>query len=473
MATRVLYFNDAHEFSPIRDERGQRGGIARLKTVVARLLAETPGALVVFGGDLAGGSLFGSFYKGMPIVEAFNQLPVHLANFGQHDFDFGSTVTRELVAASSFQWFTSNLVDEQQQPFAGVPTTLVRKVGGLAIGFIGLTDNMDTAPRDGTFFQNDLLDSAAEAAARLKAQGVDVILVVSQTNRVVNTALLDRVGTVNGILTEEDSEYETHIYHHQDGRPMIHPRGNMGSLIELNIEKREGRIVLEPKIHEIDGTVPDHAAFVERQLDYQARLERDLAEELAVLNTDMDAGVNTDFKCRWGETNIGNLIADAFKAYENVDLAFMNGGGIRANTKAGPFTMKDALSILPFGNMVCVVEIDGKAVRAALAHGVTGVDRFLGRLLHVSGACYSYDYPTQRLLDVSVGNQSFCEQRRYRVAMPSFMFQGSGGFEMFSDGKLVQPLTEAKRDIDVFAAYCRRLGTLFPKLEGRIKVHNK
>ena len=36
MAT-VLYFNDAHEISPVVNQYGNRGGVARLKTVIDRV----------------------------------------------------------------------------------------------------------------------------------------------------------------------------------------------------------------------------------------------------------------------------------------------------------------------------------------------------------------------------------------------------------------------------------------------------
>ena len=68
-----------------------------------------PRRTIVFGGDLGGGTLFGGVFRGRPMVEAFNRIPVDLASFGQHDFDFGAEHARSLVARSRFTWFTSKV----------------------------------------------------------------------------------------------------------------------------------------------------------------------------------------------------------------------------------------------------------------------------------------------------------------------------------------------------------------------------
>ena len=55
MAT-VLYFNDAHEISPVINQYGNRGGVARLKTVIDHVREENKKTIVAFGGDLGGGN---------------------------------------------------------------------------------------------------------------------------------------------------------------------------------------------------------------------------------------------------------------------------------------------------------------------------------------------------------------------------------------------------------------------------------
>ena len=81
----VLYFTDAHQLAPVVDRLGERGGAARLAIVVQRVRSEVPGAVLAFGGDLAGGVLFGAVFRGQPMVEALNSIGVDVATFAIRD----------------------------------------------------------------------------------------------------------------------------------------------------------------------------------------------------------------------------------------------------------------------------------------------------------------------------------------------------------------------------------------------------
>lgn len=49
MTATIIYFNDAHEISPVINQDGERGGIARLKTIIDKIKRKNQEALVVFG----------------------------------------------------------------------------------------------------------------------------------------------------------------------------------------------------------------------------------------------------------------------------------------------------------------------------------------------------------------------------------------------------------------------------------------
>lgn len=66
------------------------------------------------------------------------------------------------------------------------------------------------------------------------------------------------------------------------------------------------------------------------------------------------------------ETGIGNFVADAYRSLTNADIAFVNGGGIRADISEGKITYGDLLNVQPYGNMICVVEATGLEIRDAL-----------------------------------------------------------------------------------------------------------
>ena len=113
---------------------------------------------------------------------------------------------------------------------------------------------------------------------------------------------------------------------------------------------------------------------------------------------------------RIGETALGNLIADAFRESLKADAAIMQGGGIRSDKvySAGPLTLKNLTEILPFGNTVVLLEVDGKTLQAALENGVSQVDKQAGRFPQVSGISYRFDPRAavgNRVSQVKVGGQ--------------------------------------------------------------------
>lgn len=61
-------------------------------------------------------------------------------------------------------------------------------------------------------------------------------------------------------------------------------------------------------------------------------------------------------RIRSGETNLGDLTADAYRVQLGADIGLSNGGGIRTDIKPGNITYNDTLAVFPFGNMGCVIE---------------------------------------------------------------------------------------------------------------------
>ena len=73
---------------------------------------------------------------------------------------------------------------------------------------------------------------------------------------------------------------------------------------------------------------------------------------------------------RTSETNLGDLCADAYRAVTGADIGFANGGGVRADIAAGDITYADIISVQPFGNEICMVEVTGQQILDALEMGV-------------------------------------------------------------------------------------------------------
>lgn len=470
----LLYFNDSHVIYPVVDKHGERGGVARAKTIVDSIKKENKNTVVLQGGDLGGGVLFGAVYHGFPMIEAFNKMPIDISNFGQHEFDFGVTEARNLVNKSKFQWISTNLKESSGKPFNDSKEYIVKKIGDFKIGFLGTTDGMETTIQTTEIYQEDIIKSIGENLEKFKKEKVDFIVLLTQSEPELNIEILEKYPEINAVLAEEKSEKYNFVTYVGE-KPIVSPQGNMGSIVKIDIFKnKDGKIKQSLEFLPVDSSVPSDKEMLKLEEFYKEKLDRDLGTVIAKNNVKLDSGFGENHHARYEESNIGNLIADAYKNHFNTEIAFMNGGGIRANIESGDFRLRDAISILPFSNKVGAFKYSGKTIVEALEHGVSSVDKKAGRFLQVAGMEYSYnpkDEVGSRVSNVTVNNKPIELETIYTVALPLYIKNGGDGFQMLKNTVgTVEIDSEKNIDSDIFIDYVKKIKVLNPKLEGRIVV---
>lgn len=470
----LLYFNDSHVIYPVVDKHGERGGVARAKTIVDSIKKENKNTVVLQGGDLGGGVLFGAVYHGFPMIEAFNKMPIDISNFGQHEFDFGVTEARNLVNKSKFQWISTNLKESSGKPFNNSKEYIIKKIGDFKVGFLGTTDGMETTIQTTEIYQEDIIKSIGENLEKLKKEKVDFIVLLTQSEPELNIEILEKYPEINVVLAEEKSEKYNFVTYVGE-KPIVSPQGNMGSIVKIDIFKnKDGKIKQSLEFLPVDSSVPSDKEMLKLEEFYKEKLDRDLGTVIAKNNVKLDSGFGENHHARYEESNIGNLIADAYKNHFNTEIAFMNGGGIRANIESGDFRLRDAISILPFSNKVGAFKYSGKTIVEALEHGVSSVDKKAGRFLQVAGIEYSYnpkDEVGSRVSNVTVNNKPIELETIYTVALPLYIKNGGDGFQMLKNTVgTVEIDSEKNIDSDIFIDYVKKIKVLNPKLEGRIVV---
>ncbi len=467
----VVYFTDAHEIAPVKDKYGNRGGVARLKTLIDEIRQEKP-VIVVFGGDLAGGTLFGGFYKGFPIVEAFNKIPVDIANFGQHEFDFGIDNTIDLINQSDFTWITSNLKNETGDSFNDLPNCYTIIKSGIKIGFIGLTDALNTSINDKRIQQSDLIVAANKACESLKTQNVDFIIAVTQTPLATNQRILKEVNDIDLILTEEVSEEASEITY-LGAKAIVSTCGNIGSMAEINLIKDTLRKSVKAafSILPVDSTIIPDPYLQNLETKYMDELDSSLSKVVGYTHTNL---LIKD--CRSQENKLANLITDAFKAFYDADIALLNGGGIRADIPKGEVRIKDIYSTLPFGNTIFLANIKGEEIVSILKAGLKNVDKHGGDFIQVSGIEYGYSISSNGAAELSFvkkDGELLDLERSYNVALPDYIFYGRGAFTAFGVDRLIISTFDSPKDAEIVIDFFQEYPECSPKISGRITVENK
>jgi 2',3'-cyclic-nucleotide 2'-phosphodiesterase/3'-nucleotidase len=176
---------------------------------------------------------------------------------------------------------------------------------------------------------------------------------------------------------------------------------------------------------------------------------------------------------RTGETNVGNLVTDVMRARLRADVAIMNGGGIRGNqlVPAGFLTKRDVNALLPFLNVLVMLEVPGKVLLDVLERSVGVFPREFGGFLQVSGLNLVFDPARpagQRVVRVLVGGQPLDPERRYTVATNSYTAEGGDGYAMLATAKPLVFPQDGPGLAETLLEAIERAGVIAPGTEGRI-----
>ncbi len=492
----ILHTNDFHaRFEPISrfdsgcgEEDNQAGkcfgGSARLQTAIATAKARANNAILVDGGDQFQGTLFYTHYKGALTAEMMNQMGYDAMTVGNHEFDDGPEVLKGFMDALNFPILMSN-ADVSQEPLLSntlQKSTVIEK-GGERIGLIGLTpedtDELASPGPNVTF--SDPVAAVQGEVDRLTADGVNKIIVLSHSGYAVDQRVAEGTTGVDVIVGGHSNTYLSNVSDRAAGPyptvvndvQIVQAYAYGKFLGELNVVFDDDGVVTsatgEPLL--IDRFVAEDAATKARIAEAAAPLEeirqKVVAEAAEPIGGDREV-------CRAMECSMGSLIADAMLDRvkdQGIEIAIQNGGGIRASIDAGPVTMGEVLTVLPFQNTLSTFQVTGATFVEALENGVSQVEEGAGRFPQVAGVTYAFDPKAEagaRVSDVMVGGAPIEADKMYGVVSNNYVRNGGDGYAMFKDA---QNAYDFGPDLaDVTAEFLAAQGPFTPYTDGRITV---
>ena len=468
----LLHVNDVYQINPV--DRGTRGGLARLKTLRQQIAVESPNTLLLLAGNTISPSVESITYKGAQMIEAWNDVGLDFAVFGNHEFDFGPDLLRERVRESRFKWLGTNVVDKTAgEAFAGTPF-VIREFKGVKVGFAGfLMPATEMTSRPGPSVQIlDPCETAKRVVPEIRARGAQVVIGLTHlTDR--EDRDLARCAAFDVII----GGYErTLLQSVTAGTPIFKMTSNAREVgrIDLDIDAETGKLdSLKWEVIPVTNEIADDPGFVARisskYRELSSHLDKVIGRTAVLL--DVRSACN-----RNRETNIGNFIADAYRTATGADVGFINGGGIRADAKIlpGVLTERDILSIDPFRNRVVKVAVTGATLLQVLEHGValSGQDAEPGRFPQVSGIRFRFrtDRPPGSRVDaVTVGGKPLDVNKTYTLAVTDFIaVLGGDGYDMFRGARLLITPEHAQISLDILRKAISSVRAIAPRVEGRI-----
>ena len=449
------------------------GGLARVATLKQRLSTPERTVLMVLGGAFLSPSVASSMFKGEQMVATLNAGGLDLATLGNHEFDFGTEVLIERMREATWQWVVSNVIDTRTgKPVGGAAPYVLRTIGALKVGFIGLCLTTSEISRDNV--RHLRFDDPLEAAARylplLKQRGANVIVAVAHLSFAEDHALVRRFPEIDLVI----GGHEHFPIAVTEGRTLISKAGfDARRVARIDVDRLAHRTV--ERFYEllpITSDIPDEPRTAAVIKSYEDRLSTGLDTVVATSRAPLDADT---VRLRVSETNLGDLVADALRAGVGAELAIMNAGSIRGDLvyPPGPLTRRTLLAIHPFGNVVCKIAVPGRILLQALNSGVSLLPAAASRFPQVSNLRMRIDPrapPGKRVSDVVVNGQPIDLAKTYTLALPDYVLKGGDDYTMFAGLPVLVAPEAGNLLVQALEKYAAAKGEITQEVEGRITV---
>lgn len=446
---KIVHTNDIHARVE-EDDYNQVIGMDRLSGIAQAFTEGADGSLMLDSGDTFHGQPIATLVKGESVAKLMKACGYDAMTTGNHDWSYGKERLKELGGIANVKILSGNIKNADGTSFFDTDELVkeITKNGKtLKIGVFGVSDpemKNKTTPSnvEGLDFQ-DAVDYAKREAATLKAEGCDVVIALSHTLDPKNVA-----AQVDGVdlwlCGHEHIELSESVTTPDGSKTYVSESGhylNSVGLIDLNCTMDE------------DGSV--HVDYEKTSVDYEeaqnypkdasvtAVLDTIKAENETALNRVIGTSpVELDGvweHIRIGQTNLGNVITDAYLLATGADIAFENAGGIRASIAAGTVTYGDVINVSPYGNYVVTKKLTGAQIKEMLESSLTIQKNCIvandsgewdawpndsGSYLQVGGIIVRFD-PAQpagaRVLSVQKDGQELDDTKEYTVAVNNYL----------------------------------------------------
>ena len=413
----ILYTNDVHTYIDNKSPKPTYAAIAALKKSIEDTGRDV---LLVDAGDHIQGTAYGSMDDGATIIELMNEAGYNLATPGNHEFDYGMARAKAVIQEADFPYVSCNWVD-LRTGFNVLPSVKFFFVGGRKIAFVGVTTPETFTKSTPAYFMNDaqtkyiydilggedgqkLYDAVQKAIDKAEFWGADTIIGLGHLGVDPSSSPWtseEVIAHTHGFTAFIDGHSHTVMANKQvtDASGKAVTLTQTGSYFK-NIGKMtvgaDGTITTE-LINTYEGL---DAAVAATASNWISAVDDMLGEEIAVGDTKfyINDPATGKRRIRSGETNLGDFVADGIYTYFNeieelhCDVAIMNGGGIRTDVEAGPWSFKTCKTVSPFGNVACLMSVTGQQIQDALEFGArfAGAEgKENGGFLQVAGARYT------------------------------------------------------------------------------------
>lgn len=492
----VFYTNDIHTYIDNHIGEGNENGLTYSK--VAALKDSYENALLVDAGDHVQGTAYGGLDKGETIIKLMNASGYDLATLGNHEFDYGMDGCKQVIDWAEYPYISSNFYHEKDG-VAGenvLDSYEILEVAGKKIAFVGITTPETITSSAPSYFQDDsgnyiygiaggaegsaLYSSVQKAVNEAKAENADYVIALGHLGIDASSApwrSTDVIANTTGIDAFIDGHSHSTVpsqeVSNKDGDTVILTQTGsyLDAVGKLTISGDEitTELISGEDLAELTPD-PEVKAIEDAWISEVDGLLGQVIGHAEVTFDNFDSEGNR--LVRKQSTNTGDFAADAlYYLFDNmdmdVDVAVMNGGGVRNNAITGDLSYLTCKEIHTFGNVACLLTVTGQQLLDALEWGTYGLradgTAENGSFLHVSGARFT--------LDLTYDSTAQCDEKQVWTGPPT-------GEYRVKDVEIFNTETGEYEPLDLEASYnlagynytLRDLGGGFDMFKGAVNV---
>jgi S-sulfosulfanyl-L-cysteine sulfohydrolase len=383
------------DFDALGRAYGKMGGMDRVATVVKAIRADRPDAILLDGGDTWHGSMTSYLTNGQDVVTVMNKLGVD-AMTSHWEWTFGKDRVTEIVESLPFPFLGQNIYDEEWNEPIYDPYTWFER-GGAKIAVIGQAFPYTPIANPRWMFDGISFGireaRMQEMVDEVRAQGADLVVVLSHNGFDVDRQMASRVKGIDVILTghTHDAIPEPVLV----GDTILIASGSNGKFIgRVDLDVRDGRMMgFRHKLIPIFSDVIAPDAEMAALIDAERAPYKDQLEEV-VGTTETTLFRRGNFQGTWDD-----LICEALLSERDAEIAMSPGVRWGPSLLAGdPITREDIHNVcsMTYGK-VYRTEMSGEMIHTILedvADNIFNADPYFqqgGDMVRIGGMGFAID----------------------------------------------------------------------------------
>jgi len=418
------------DFDQAARRYGKVGGFAHLATLVKRMKASRPGALLLDGGDTWQGSATSLWTNAQDMVDACKLLGVDVMT-GHWEFTYGQERVQQIVdgdlkgridfVAQNVK--TADFGDEVFKPY------VMKDINGVKVAIVGQAfpytpiANPRYMVADWSFgIQDERMQQVVDEA---RAKGAAVVVVLSHNGMDVDLKMASRVRGIDAILGghTHDGVPLPVVVSNAGGKTLVTNAGSNSKFLGvLDLEVKDGKVAdYRYKL------LPVFANQLPADAEMQALIDRirapykdKLAEKLAV--TDGLLYRRGNFNGSWDQ-----LLCDALMEAQGAEIAFSPGFRWGTSLLPGDVITRELMmdQVATTYSYATVTEMSGETIKTILedvADNLFNPDPYYqqgGDMVRVGGLGYAIEPGAAmgaRIQDMRLGGKPIEAGKRYKVA---------------------------------------------------------